>query len=149
MWRHGTAVLVPENSYSSRKAPDFGGIIGRFEDGCARYEDIGSVFNRHPCGLGLIRAVHFDIQCGIVFRLRNREHGALFPFDLREMVGHQKPGWHRHDEKKIELGEIWLELGKRRGRIQGQSQPGSPRREFAPRFWATSCFDSGSNVDCD
>src|SRR5256886_12131637 len=86
------------------QSPDFGGIIGRFEDGCARYENIGSIFNRHPCRLWINSAVHFDIQCGIVFRLPIASTAHFFHLICAKWLA-TKTWVHRHDEKKIELGD--------------------------------------------
>jgi len=55
---------------------------------------------------------------------------------------------HRHDEKKIEFGEIWLELGERRRRIQGQTGPAAPAANLLQGF-GNIVFRFRFNVDCD
>src|SRR5437870_5487589 len=131
----------------SPQRANLGGVVRGFEDGCARYEDIGSVFNRHLCRLWINPAVHFDIQCGIVFRLPLASTTHFFHLIGTKRLA-AKTWVHRHDEKKIELGEIWLELGKRRGRIQGQTSPAAPAANLLQGF-GNIVFRFRFNVDGD
>src|SRR5205823_12736344 len=91
----------------SPQRANLGGVVRGFEDGCARYEDIGSIFNRHPCRLWIDSAVHFDIQGGIVFRLPIASMAHFFHLICAKWLA-TKTWVHRHDEQNIDPGEIWL-----------------------------------------
>src|SRR6266513_3845245 len=103
----GSALFPPQGA-------NLGGVVLGFEDGCARDEDVGAVFDRYACRHWINAAVHFDIQGWIVFcpPIASTTHFFhLFPAERLAT----KTRMYRHDEKKIELGKKWLEQGKWRG----------------------------------
>src|SRR5205823_11093869 len=104
------------NQLFSPQGANLGGVVLGFEDGCARHEDVGAVFNRYACRHWINAAIHFDIQCRIVFRLPIASTTHFFHLFAAERLA-TKTWMYRHDEKEIELGEKWLQQGKRRGRI--------------------------------
>src|SRR5947207_2460595 len=95
---------------------NLGGVVLGLEDGCARHEDVGAVFNRYTCRHWINAAIHFDIQCRIVFRLPIARTTHFFHLFAAERLA-AETRMYRHDEKKIELGEKWLQQGKWRGWI--------------------------------
>src|SRR6266436_733345 len=126
---------------------NLGGVIFGFEDRSAGHEDVGSVFDRDVCCLSINSAIHFNIQGGIVFRLPIA--GTTHFFHLLCMKGlATETRMYRHDEKKIQLGEKWLEQGKRRGRIQGQTSAAAPATNLLQGF-GNFVFRFRFNVDRD
>src|SRR5204863_9976271 len=92
------------------------GIILRVENGAARHEDVGALFDRYTCPHRINAAVHFDIQRRIVFCLPIASTTHFFHLFAAKRLA-TKTRMYRHDEKKIELAEKWLQQGKWRGRI--------------------------------
>src|SRR5205085_972179 len=100
-------------------------VIVAAENRSAGVEDVGAVFNRYPCRHRINAAVHFDIQHRIVFCLPIACTTHFFHLFAAEGLA-TKTRMYRHDEKKIELAEKWLQQGKWRGRIYGQTSTTAP-----------------------